>query len=426
MRVCILFILLLNVLGLAASRLNEALEARQAFITKFDGSEKKYLADVRDSLLSSLQANNNDESLRYVELLKDSSYEDYALDKYELLQIYFLTDRLDSAIVTFVRDYDNHLMPYAQNAYTHQYQWYSAFDDKLIEYLDSKMNLTKREVLQEQLNRILNSDINQELKDLAMLMKMEFTRNVVKSKSVACFSEDVKRGKMSEVCDKRDEIYQMRYGVWSDDFVEKDSVFYDSLFSMYASFQNEYPDSEFNDWAVKQRVLARRDRNAYNSSKYYYRERYYTGGIGGEYFYGPSNSSFELNVVLQYKRFVLSANYGQDDDFHYGWNVLLGADVFENKYFKVVPFVGGYDPWMAGLQLEFRPWISEMAHDVPLGGYLSFKAKYVFKYGENGCEAGTGKDGVLRCYVDGSPTGRERDKKLAKHRFYLGVGFHIW
>ena len=172
MRKILVFILLLNVLGLAASRLNEALEARQAFIAKFDDSEKKYLADVRDSILTFLQANNNDESLRYVEILKDSSYKDYALDKYELLQVYFLTNQLDSAIVTFVRDYDNHLMPYAQNAYTHEYQWYSAFDDKLVEYLDSKMNLTKREVLQEQLNRILNSDVSQELKDLAKNLKI--------------------------------------------------------------------------------------------------------------------------------------------------------------------------------------------------------------------------------------------------------------
>ena len=426
MRIFLLLVLFLNVLGLAASRLNEALEARQALIAKFDDSEKKYLADVRDSLLYSLEANNNEESLRYVEILKDSSFKDFALDKYELLQIYFLTNSLDSAIVTFVRDYDNHLMPYAENAYAHAYQWYSAFDDKLVDYLDSKMDLTKREVLQEQLNRFSNSDVSQEFKDLARLMKREFMRNVVKSKSVACFSEEMKKGRMPEVCEKRDEIYQMRYGVWSNDFVEKDSVFYDSLLSMYASFENEYPDSEFRSWAIKHGIIRRRNRESYNSYKYYYRERFYTGGIGGEYFYGPSNSSFELNVVLQYKRFILSASYAQDDDFLYGWNVLLGADVFENKYFKVVPFVGGYDPWMAGLQLEFRPWISEMGHDAPIGGYLSFKAKYVFKYGENGCEAGTGKDGVLRCYVDGAPTGRDSEKKLAKHRFYLGVGFHLW
>jgi hypothetical protein len=265
------------------------------------------------------------------------------------------------------------------------------------------MDLTKREVLQEQLNRISNSDVSQELKDLAELMKMEFARNVIKNKSIACFSEEVKKGKMSEVCSQRDEIYQMRYGVWKDDFVDKDSVYYDSLFSMFASFQNNYPDSEFRSWAIKHRHLAKQTREIDNSYKHYYLERFYTGGLGGEFFISPSNSDCELNIVLQYKRFILTANHGQDDDFHYGWNVLLGVDVFENKYFKVVPFVGGYDPWMAGMQFEFRPWISEMGHDAPIGGYLSFKAKYVFKYGEY-----------------------KKDNKHAKHRFYLGVGFHIW
>lgn len=413
MRIFLLLVLLLNVLGLAASRLNEALEARQALIAKFDDSEKKYLADVRDSLLYSLEANNSEESLRYVEILKDSSYEDYALDKYELLQIYFLTNSLDSAIVTFVRDYDNHLMPYAQNAYAHEYQWYSAFDDKLVDYLDSKMDLTKREVLQEQLNRISNSDVSQEFKDLARLMKMEFMRNVVKSKSVACFSEDVKKGRMPEVCVKRDEIYQMRYGVWSNDFVEKDSVFYDSLLSMYASFENEYPDSEFRSWATKHGIIRRRNRESYNSYKYYYRERFYTGGIGGEAFIlldSELGEGYELNIALQYKRFMLTFSYSFLDcsvncqelqNKFDGWLFLLGWDVFETKWFKIAPFIGFYDPYVTGLQLEFRPWISELGRDVPIGGYLSFKAKYELRYAN-------------------------RFEEKIRNNFFLGVGFHIW
>jgi hypothetical protein len=299
------------------------------------------------------------------------------------------------------------LRSYAQGAYAHQYQWYSAFDDKLIEYLDANMDLTKREVLQEQLNRISNSDISQELKDLAELMKMEFARNVIKNKSIACFAEEVKKGRMSDLCAQRDEIYQMRYGVWSEDFVDKDSVYYDSLFSMFASFQNNYPDSEFRSWAIKHRHLANQTRERDFRRQHYYLERFYTGGIGGEFFISPSNSDCELNIVLQYKRFILTANHGQDPDFLDGWNVLLGVDAFENRFFKIVPFVGGYKSWMAGMQFEFRPWISELGGEFPIGGYLSFKAKYVFKYGENGGEA-------------------DDYKKHSKHRFYLGVGFHIW
>ena len=407
MRIFLLFVLLLNVFTFAASFLDEKMAARRAFIEKLDDIEKMRLADTRDSLLTSLQENDVNAVARYIGVLTDSAYEEYALDKYELLQIYLLMDQFDSAIVTFVRDYDNHLSSYAQGRYAHQYQWYSAFDDKLIEYLDAKMNLTNRDVLQEQLNRISNSNISQELKDLAELMKMEFARNVIKSKSIACFSEEVKKGKMSEVCSQRDEIYQMRYGVWSEDFVDKDSVYYDSLFSMFASFQNNYPDSEFRSWAIKHRHLANQTRERDFRRQHYYLDRLYTGGIGGEFFISPSNSDCELNIVLQYKRFILTANHGQDPDFLDGWNVLLGVDAFENRFFKIVPFVGGYKSWMAGMQFEFRPWISELGGEFPIGGYLSFKAKYVFKYGENGGEA-------------------DDYKKHSKHRFYLGVGFHIW
>jgi hypothetical protein len=176
---------------------------------------------------------------------------------------------------------------------------------------------------------------------------------------------------------------------------------------MFASFQNNYPDSEFRSWAIKHRYLANQTRERDFNRRHYYLERFYTGGIGGEFFISPSNSDCELNIVLQYKRFILTANHGQDPDFLYGWNVLLGVDAFENRFFKIVPFVGGYKSWMAGMQFEFRPWISELGGEFPIGGYLSFKAKYVFKYGENGGEA-------------------DDYKKHSKHRFYLGVGFHIW
>ena len=404
MRKILLFVLLLNVLGFGSKFEDE--EIRRFHKEKLE-AQRNYLGEVRDSLLQSLQAKDFEATSRYIELLTDSVFDAYALDKYELFQVYLLMDKLDSAVATFVRDYDNRLESYS---YGSGYRYVdetkrSAFNDELNEYLNKHANLKTRENLRKQLNRALNADVSQEYKDLADLMSFVFERDTLKSRTT------------SET---------MRYGFWKNDFVEKDSVYFELLISKYLTFQKRYPSSEFYLWAHREESLERKKQNNRNFQKYYYREWFYTGGIGGEYFYSPSNGSYEWNIVLQYKRFILSANYGQDDDFHYGWNVLLGADVFENKYFKVVPFVGGYDPWMAGLQFEYRPWISELGHDAPIGGYLSLKAKYVFKYGENGCEAGGGKDGVMRCYVDGAPTGRERDKKLAKHRFYLGVGFHLW
>ena len=158
----------------------------------------------------------------------------------------------------------------------------------------------------------------------------------------------------------------------------------------------------------------------------YSKDQYYTGGLGGEVFVSPINASTEFNIAFQLKRLIVTASYSIDDDFYQSWNALFGVDVFENEYFKVVPFVGGYDPWMAGLQFEYKPYISGKGGDVPIGIYWCVKAKYVYKYGENACEAGTGKDGVMRCYVDGSPEGPEQKKQIGRHRFYLGVGLHFW
>lgn len=111
--------------------------------------------------------------------------------------------------------------------------------------------------------------------------------------------------------------------------------------------------------------------NVYGFCWSYSKDQYYTGGFGGEVFVSPINASTEFNIVFQLKRFIASASYSIDDDFYQSWNALFGVDVFENKYFKVVPFVGGYDPWMAGLQFEYRPYISGVANDVPMGIYTN-------------------------------------------------------
>ena len=416
MRNCLLFVLLLNVIVFA----NDCnIRLLPAFT---DSPEKQTLANVRDSLLSALQEQNSSEVFRFVKVLKNSGYDERALDNYELLQIYLMMNQYDSALVTLVREH----FRYINRSYDSEFGIcsddapYSAFDDELIAYANRTIHLITYADLQKQLDRISDGITKQEYKDFTNLLKV-----ILKNTS---FYHVFKRSDYyAGLPPNRDSFQHARFSGGSytkEDF--NDSLAFDSLIKNLIAFKNKYPESEFNPWIMKQVELKEAAHERDFKRRHYYLERFYTGGIGGEYFISTSNSSFELNVVLQYKRFILTANYGQDDDFLYGWNVLLGVDVFENKFFKIVPFVGGYDPWMAGLQFEFRPWISEMGHDAPIGGYLSLKAKYVFKYGENGCESGTAKDGVMRCYVDGIPAGRESDKKLAKHRFYLGVGFHIW
>ena len=398
MRICLLFVLLLNVFTFAASCNIYPLP------TFADSPEKQTLAKVRDSLLTSLQVQDSNEVFRLVNVLKNSGYDERALDNYELLQIYLMMNQYDSALVTLVREHSR----YINNSYVGEMYGcshvapYSAFDDKLVDYANTKIDLTTNENFQKQLNRISNGTAKQEYRDYTNLMKVILKNTSLNDKHKYCDAN------YSWNCfDNRDSVQRVRFVEYYTFEELKDTLFFDSLIEKLIAFKNKYPESEFNPWIMKQVELKKDDRERDLKKRHYYYEFFYTGGIGGDYFISPPNGSYEWNVVLQINRIILSLSYGRDDYFSHGWNVLLGVDAFENKFFKVVPFVGGNNALMAGTQFEFRPWISELGREAPIGCYLSIKAKYVFKYGEKGGEA-------------------DDDEKHSKHRFYLGVGFHIW
>lgn len=432
MRICLLFVLLLNVLAFAGTPLQEEKAARRAFIEKLDDAKKKFLADTRDSLLASLQANDVESTMRYVKGLTDSAYGDYALDKYELLQIYFLTNQLDSAIVTLVRDYDQHIYSHRDGYHISYYrnQWYSAFDDKLIEYLDANMDLTKRELLQEQLSRILDSDVRSDYKDLADLMSMEFSRDVIKNKYKACHLGKL----MTNICYQEDFINEMRYGSSDEEFAPKDTVFYDSLISKIADFQIKQSMPKFASWAKKQLDIEKENRKKAVSTLYskeqpkkseyvkggYYEDRLYTGGIGFEFFAGMG---FELALALQNRIFILDLGFTVDDE-GYGGYITLGFDVYETKYLKVVPFAGWRNPFVAGLQFEYRPWISERTDEFKIGEYVTIKAKLEMRYGyksmendEKGCNGADECSGLVK---------KEKGPRKLRPHIFGGVGFHFW
>lgn len=393
-RICLLLALFFNVFSFAASCYLYPLPAFT------DSPEKKALANVRDSLLTSLQARDSNEVFRLVSVLENSGYDERALDNYELLQIYLMMNQYDSALVTLAREHFRFIRNKPCDC--SEAAPYSAFDDKLVDFANEKMDLTKNENFQKQLDKISNGTTKQEYRDFANLLKVILKNTSMNGKNKYCDAN------YSWDCfDNRDAVQRIRFFGYYTYEELKDTLLFDSLIEKLIAFKNKYPESEFIPWITRQVELKETSRERQFKRRHYYLERFYTGGIGGEYFISPSNFSFELNIVLQFKRFILSASYGEDDDFLDGWNILLGVDVFENKFFKIIPFIGGYSTWMAGTQFEFRPWISELGYDAPIGGYLSLKAKYVFKYGESDGDA-------------------DDDKKHPKHRFYFGVGFHIW
>ena len=397
MRNCLLFVLLLNVIVFA----NDCnIRLLPAFT---DSPKKQTLANVRDSLLSAVQAQDSNEVFRFVNVLKNSGYGERALDNYELLQIYLMMNQYDSALVTLVNEH----FRYINESYDNEFGYcsnnapYSAFDDELIAYANRTMHLITEADFQKQLDRISDGTANQEYKDFTILLKviLKNTRfNYVSKRS------DYYAGLPPD----RDSFQHARFsgGSYTKEDFDNSHIF-DSLIEKLIAFKNKYPESEFNPWIMKQLELKKNDRARDLRRRHYYYEFFYTGGIGGEYFISPSNNSYEWNVVFQINRIIFSLSYGRDDYFSRGWNVMLGVDVFENKFFKVVPFVGGNNALMAGTQFEFRPWISELGREAPIGCYLTINAKYVYKYGAKNDEA-------------------YDDEKHSKHRFYLGLGFYIW
>ena len=378
-----------------------------------DSPEKQALAKVRDSLLTSLQTRDSNEVFRYVDVLKNSGYGERALDNYELIQIYFLMNQYDSALVTLVREHYR----FINDSYVDDESGccsdnapYSAYDDKLVVYLNEKIDLTKKANFQNQLKRISDGTAKLEYRDFANLLKIILKNTNLRDKHKYCDeSHDW------NCQDNRDAVQRVRFLEYYTTDDVKDTLFFDSLIEKLIAFQNKYPESEFNPWVMKQVNLKKDSREFDFKRRHYYRERYYTGGLGFEALIAL-NSEFgtgsELNIVLQYKRFLVTFSYSvllgcdincadKKSEFE-GWLFLFGWDVFETRFFKIAPFVGFYDPFVAGLQLEGRSWISRDTDPMfNVGSYFSIKAKYELRYAE-------------------------RFEKNVLHHFYLGIGFHLW
>ena len=108
----------------------------------------------------------------------------------------------------------------------------------------------------------------------------------------------------------------------------------------------------------------------------------------------------------------------------YGGYITLGFDVYETKYLKVVPFAGWRNPFVAGLQFEYRPWISEGTDEFNIGEYVTIKAKLEMRYGyksmeddESDCNGADECSGLVK---------KEKGPRKLRPHIFCGVGFHFW
>ena len=97
--------------------------------------------------------------------------------------------------------------------------------------------------------------------------------------------------------------------------------------------------------------------------------------------------------------------------------ITAGIDVYENKWLKIQPFAGGYDLFTAGLQVDYRFWMSKTRgsefHDAT---YLTVKLRYMgIYYAPDVATVGYNLS--------------EEEPSIEKkwyNRVYLGVGIHFW
>jgi len=178
----------------------------------------------------------------------------------------------------------------------------------------------------------------------------------------------------------------------------------EKLILLLKEFERNFPNSERLPWIKYEQNRFEELLKDYSEFLNYYRRKLYTGGLGIEGWI--TNSGYEIGIPIQFQRFLFVPTFDTDEKLNdEGWIFIFGFDLFEIKHLKIVPFVGLWDPYVAGMQIEFRPWL-EKYPDTKFGAaaYISLKLKYMVKYGELA----------------------ETDEKGFAHLFYAGLGFHFW
>ena len=385
-------ILFLNVWLFAGQKISYSVESVSQFKT------------YRSALLESLKNNKKDDVISIINFIKERAPDEFAIDNLELLQIYLLIERYDLAIDLWVEMYEK----------CGQKVQYSFATDSLLDYLDTNMNLDDSSVVEKKLKEIVLFNIDNEQKSLyEILLRMRPFYEIENKFHVMHYQtwDHEKRKFVYELANryKGDSLTNSTFGRLIYDRRVYDAFYYRAgvdperikkLIVSLKEFEQRFPDSKHLSWAKYEQNRFEKILEDYLEFLNYYRKKLYTGGIGIEGWY--SNGAWELGIPIQLSRFLFVPTVDLDEG---SWIFIFGFDLFEVKHLKIVPFVGLWDPYVAGMQIEFRPWL-EKYPDTKFGGaaYISLKAKYMMKYGEL----------------------EKTDNRGFVHLFYAGLGFHFW
>jgi hypothetical protein len=391
-------LLLLNALSFADS---------QRF---YSPETKEWFQKSRSSLLESLKNGDSSRVVSIIDSLREKSPDEYAIDNLEVMEAYFLVGRYDLAFPLWTVELEKR----------DNVVGYSFVSDSLLEYLDQNMNFADSRVLENVLQKAMYNAGSTELQDFAMILYELSPYFDVKNKYNATHVRTWEDGHVvyKPILEniQEESIFLIRV---SDFHFYRPGVDMDNLKELAAKmdkFEQNYPQSSYISWVQKEHKLLLDVIGDIPRHFDYTVDRLYTGGVGFEAWY--SASGVEFAVPLQRWRILIIPTYfmGSEDDEN-DFYVNLGFDAFELKRFKVVPFVGFGTAFVAGGQLEFRGWLeSRPDPKFHVATYLSLKMKYEASYGERTVK-------TENVSVDGE---NSRKEKSFRHRFFVGLGLHLW
>ncbi len=150
-----------------------------------------------------------------------------------------------------------------------------------------------------------------------------------------------------------------------------------------------------------------------NQFSNYYEEKFYTGGFGIEAFL---LGEALFGVPVQISRLIVTPSMFVGGKFSDAFFITAGIDVYENKWLKFQPFVGWYDLFTTGLQVDFRFWMSKRPGDFQGATYMTLKFRYMGIYYAPDIET-----------IGYNPSEEKPSvEKEWYNRVYLGVGIHFW
>lgn len=396
---------------------------------KVNPAEMQSELNTRADLLQALKTGNTTKVDSALLVLSYEKVPESAIDSLEILQVNLIRGRYDLAVPQLA----NILMKKDKKVR------YSFANDSLFHYLrnetrfaahytDGPVDVEQRarhlKVI-EYMTEAAQANIKQEYKDLASILADLLPYYEFSDKGQWIYCSTVFKGIST---DSLANIVAVRTEDWVNYHQEMDTIGVLSLFEKMRAFYKKYPESEYSDWIYQKITSLNKHVEGYKRYRNYYLDKLYTGGLGLEAFIG-SSAALVVGIPLQYSRFILTPSYIYDNNSYRtkdgsrieannldNFFVTAGFDAFENKWFKIQPFIGGYEFFTTGLQADFRFWMSKtLGSEFHDGTYLSLKFRYMGIYytSEKTTENAIAEDD------------RTKEKKWGNW-FFVGIGVHFW